>query len=192
MRTAFRCQYRNATYTKLLKPSNYLYACGPCNGPKNNKFAVFAESDGRFVDVTRAKGAPVEPPASGDPVLINPRFEDPFRFLDLNLEDGMFLPSEELTAREGRRAEYTIDEALNLNRDVLREARIEAYDSYRARLREYIEERDADVPEVRLTRLIAALKRMQHPTVWAEMKRQHQWIQELRELFERAPEALDW
>src|SRR5438132_9320325 len=41
---------------------NYLYACGPCNGPKNNQFAVFSRSTGRFKDITRRRGSPVVPP----------------------------------------------------------------------------------------------------------------------------------
>ncbi len=32
---------------------------------------------------------------------------------------------------------------------------------------------------------------MDHPTVWAEMKRQHDG-RKLRELFRKAPEALKW
>src|ERR1700691_3879898 len=43
---------------------NYLYACGPCNGPKKNRFAVFA-ADGSIVDVTRGHNRPVSPPVAG-------------------------------------------------------------------------------------------------------------------------------
>ncbi len=60
---------------------NYLYACGPCNGPKNNKFALIAGRN--LVDVTRAVGAPVLPPVAGKPALINPRSENPLHFLFL-------------------------------------------------------------------------------------------------------------
>lgn len=40
--------------------------------------------------------------------------------------------------------------------------------------------------------MIIALQRMQHPTTWKEMQRQQQFIPELKELFDLAPEALDW
>jgi hypothetical protein len=50
---------------------NYLYACGPCNGPKNNRFAVFA-ADGSLVDLTRKRGQLPKPPPTGDPVLLHP------------------------------------------------------------------------------------------------------------------------
>lgn len=34
---------------------NYLYACGPCNGPKQDKFAVYSAASGRHTNVTRRK-----------------------------------------------------------------------------------------------------------------------------------------
>jgi hypothetical protein len=87
---------------------------------------------------------------------------------------------------------YTI-EILRLNdRDILPATRAEAYFSYRARLLEYITKRDAGAPQTELKKLISALQKMGHPTVWAEMKRQHELIPELGELFIKAPEALDW
>lgn len=51
---------------------NYLYACGPCNGPKNNHFAVFAEGTGALTNVARARNAPVVPPIAGKAVFIDP------------------------------------------------------------------------------------------------------------------------
>lgn len=173
--------------------NNYLYACGPCNGPKNNRFAIFASVTGGVIDVTRRRGEPVVPPEPGDPLLIDPRREDPLAFMMLDLRDTFwFMPIAEADSREYRRAEYTID-VLRLNdRDALLAAREEAYRSYRARFSEYLTQRDADAPEDTLRDLIAALHRMGHPTVWKEMQRQHRLIPDLHDLFERAPEALDW
>jgi hypothetical protein len=37
--------------------------------------------------------------------------------------------------------------------------------------------------------MAAALKAMQHPTVWHEMRRQYQFIPQLSALFARVPEA---
>src|ERR1700722_14981501 len=32
---------------------NYLYACGPCNGPKNNRFSIFHAKHGKVVELGR-------------------------------------------------------------------------------------------------------------------------------------------
>ena len=168
--------------------SNYVYACGRCNGAKSNKFAVIA--GGRLKDATRGRNAPVTPPPPGQPVFLNPRVDDPLDFLHLDL--GTFF----VVAREGgrvldqERAEFTI-EALNLNRDVLMHARAGAFGAYRARLFEYVRKRD-QVEIAKRQAMIEGLMTTSHPTVWAEMKRQRASIPELGELFARAPEALAW
>lgn len=172
---------------------NYLYACGPCNGPKNNQFAVFSLATGAFIDVTRKRGDAIAPPVDGEPVLINPRREDPLDFLEIDLIGTFFfLPIHEEGSREYHRADYTI-KVLRLNeRDLLPAARKEAFGSYRARLREYINIRDSGAPRTQIRNLIAAIQRMQHPAVWREMKRQRELIPHLRELFDQAPEAIGW
>lgn len=172
---------------------NYLYACGPCNGPKSSKFAVIDEATGALVDVTRRRGHPVVPPQSGNPALIDPRWEDPLQFLDLDIVDTFtFLVADGLSATDAARANYTI-EVLHLNdRDHLIESRHNAYGSYRARLHEYREMRVADVAPESLSALVSGLREMPHPTVWAEMKRQHGLIAELRPLFGDFPEAMEW
>ena len=173
--------------------SNYLYACGPCNGPKNNQFAVLLYGTGALVDVTRRVGQPIVPPRRGKPACINPRRENALQFMELDLIDTFyFLPSAPVGSIEYVRADYTIT-VLRLNeRDLLPAARKEAYLSYRARLVEYIAKRDAGFSQNDLDDLIKALQRMGHPTVWAEMKRQQLLIRELSTLFARAPEALKW
>jgi hypothetical protein len=172
---------------------NYLYACGPCNGPKKNRFAVFA-ADGTITDVTHGRDQPVRPPMAGDPLLFHPRVENPLDHMMLDILGGTFLfvPTSAPLSREFERAKYTI-ELLRLNqRDHLPVARREAYWSYRARLVEYVHRRDAGADGTALGRLIDALRRMQHPTVWSEMRRQHSRITELTHLFGAAPEALTW
>ncbi|HEX8847736.1 MAG TPA: HNH endonuclease [Pyrinomonadaceae bacterium] len=173
--------------------SNYVYACGPCNGPKNNKFAVISATTKTLVDVTRAPRAPIVAPETGEPALINPRWEDALKFIELDLVDTFFfLPSKSVGTKDYQRADYTI-EVLRLNdREALRVARKEAYGSYVARLDQYIRRRDAGAPKKDLGRLVRALKRMQHPTVWKEIKRQHSYIPELNSLFAQAPEAKKW
>jgi len=153
--------------------NNYVYACGPCNGPKNNQFAVFSAGTGLVTDITRPRLGPVLEPEPGSPVLIDPRWEDPLQFMALDLIDThLLLPTKAKGSKDRVRAEYTI-EVLKLNRDVLLKARREAHGHYEARLSQYIAVRDRGDSAAQLRHLIRALKRMQHPTVWKEMKRQH-------------------
>ncbi|WP_346895564.1 hypothetical protein [uncultured Roseibium sp.] len=169
---------------------NYIYACGPCNGGKNNKFAVI--NQGNLVIVTRPRGAPITPPSLGDPAFINPRTEDPLAFLTIDLLGTfLILPCEGLDPVAESRAKFTI-EVLNLNRDLLLDARQNAFGGYRARLLEYRHRRDdgADVNE--LNALRDDLLATPHPTVWAEMKRQAPFIPTLQDLFEAVPEANEW
>jgi hypothetical protein len=151
------------------------------------------ENTDELIDVTRKHGDPVKPPKKGNPALINPREENPSDFMKLDLRGTFyFLPTPKQGTKEYNRADYTI-RVLRLNdRDYLQVARAEAYGSYRARLSEYIEKRDKGSSEKELNALINALKRMQHPTVWQEMKKQSGLIPELQKLFNQAPEALNW
>jgi len=69
---------------------NYLFACGPCNGPNSNKFEVFSSPDGVFIDVTRPRSGAIVEPIDGEAALIDPRSEDPLDFLELDVL-GTFL-----------------------------------------------------------------------------------------------------
>jgi uncharacterized protein (TIGR02646 family) len=167
---------------------NYLLACGPCNGPKGNRFSVLSKSGRKLVDVARPPRAPIVPPEEGLMLLIDPRCEDPARFLSLDLAYPFHFH-----ARPGRswlaraRAEYTI-QVIGLNRDPLPKRRAHAFDNYVARLSQYVATHDPSARDRRRD----ALLRLDHPTVWREMQRQHDRIPELRALFEQAPEALSW
>lgn len=183
------------------KWDNYLYACGPCNGPKNNKFAVFRQQDGEFEEVTPSRQNPnPTPPAPGDPVLVTPRSEDPMNYLMLDIMDSFFfseLPVED--TRAYKRAKYSI-ELLQLNGRDLPDARENAFENYVSRLSRYVTRRDAGANRAELDNLIRGIKKEAHPTVWAEMKRyfrdfnqaMQQQLPELWNLFEQAPEALNW
>jgi hypothetical protein len=128
----------------------------------------------------------------GEPVLLNPRLDDALRFLALDLRETFRLePYPGLTGRDRDRAVYTRD-TMGLNRDVLIDSRRSSYGSFRARLREYIADRNEGKPADLLQRHIKALQRLGHPTVWREMQRQQSRIAELRTLFTQAPEALGW
>ncbi len=172
--------------------ANYVFACGPCNGRKNNHFAVFAVVTGQFTEVTRNPRALVTPPTPGQMVFIDPCGEDGLTMMDLDFETGELLPRGRKNSKRYQRAQYTI-EILGLNkRGNLLRARRAAYRDYRALLGEYVKRRDEGASQPDLDDLISFLKGRQHPTVWAEMKRQRQLIDELKQLFAKAPEALGW
>jgi uncharacterized protein (TIGR02646 family) len=168
---------------------NCLYACGPCNGPKNNQFAVFPRRARKPVEVSRSAGGP---PPTGESALIDPRGEDPMAFLMLDPQ-GTFLfePRASKGTRDYARADYT-RRILRLNRELLLVARAEAFSAYRARLSEYVTRRGRSASKTELQRHIQAIQRAAHPTVWWEMKRQQRHHRELRALFREAPEALTW
>ena len=171
---------------------NYLYACGRCNGGKRHSFAIFSAA-GEVVNITRPRQALAVAPPPGLAVLIDPRGEDALQYLQLDLRATFkFVPLAAQGSREFQRAEYTIN-VLKLNdRDELLRARRRAYENYRARLHEYLEQRRQGASTTRLRRFKSGLQREGHPTVWAEMKRQQARLPELKQLFAAVPEALGW
>lgn len=169
---------------------NYLLACGGCNRAKGGNFSVL--DGGGLVNVARRPGAPVLEPAAGTPALIDPRREDPLKFLALEIEDTFqFLPHEDLGGADEKRAAHTI-KLLKLNRDGLSRARRQACGHYRARLAEYRHDRDAGASAAQLEMMREDIRTCDHPTVWREM--QHQWndVPALRDLFTEVPESLEW
>ena len=179
---------------------NYLFACGKCNGEKRSDYAVFSRSAGpAWTDVKRGPGSPIVPPLGGDPVLINPLFENPLYFLVLDLREtfefSASLPW--LTDREKERGKYTID-TLGLNvRDELRDGRRDAFTSYKNNLHRYIALKSKPADKKECDNCIAALQKSPHATVWHEMKRWHLRFPgslpyKIDALFEAAPEALSW
>ncbi len=172
---------------------NYLYSCGPCNGPKNNHFKIFKQETGQLLDVSRRRGDPIVPPPKGNHVLIDPRKENPLDYMALDLlETFFFVAIAESDTSEYIRAEYTIS-ILRLNdRDAMVRARRSAFDSYRARLYEYRKKKIGNADSATLGYLVKSIKTMHHQTVWADMKRQHALHDELNKLFQDIPEALEW
>jgi uncharacterized protein (TIGR02646 family) len=171
---------------------NYLYACGPCNGPKGSRFALF--SDAQPNEYAELKHPLEEEPSSDHALFINPRQENPLDFLWLDVCNTFaFTPLDDDTdSRAHLRAKHTIG-ILKLNlRDDLVRARRSAYLSYRARLSEYISQKESGASQETLTAIILGIQTAHHPTVWKEMQRQHLGIEELRALFAHAPEALTW
>lgn len=181
---------------------NYVYACGPCNGPKNNLFAIFRDGDGALQHITVDSNiGPVKPP-SGQPVLINPRIENPLDFCILDLSGSFkFIVKPGISPQAKIRAEYTFFTVLKMDngeREPLRQARLFAYENYKDALFSYIKRKEEGATLVRLQRIITRIKRENHPTVWKEMQRQfHMGIlgkidPELNGYFLVEPEALTW
>lgn len=179
---------------------NYLFACGPCNGPKGSRYGVIA--NGQVEEFVRAPKDPVTPPPAGVPALIEPRIDDPLDFLELDL-GGMtpndievpatfnYLPKDTATDDAQARATFTID-VLGLNREVMRVARENAFGGFHARLRQYVLEKDNGARPARLNGLRDNLLSTPHLTVFAEMLRQQAYLPGVRALFARAPEAENW
>lgn len=177
---------------------NYVYACGNCNGPKSNKFAVFREDNDEFYDASLNKG--VQPP-KGEDVMINPRIENAMDFCMLDLRGTFkFVIIKPQGTKEHKKADYTFNEILRLNdqREFLREARKKAFGNYKARLYYYTKEKKNGAHQDKLEAMIEQIKTEAHPTVWKEMQRYFSkgflqtFDQDLHNLFVESPEALNW
>ena len=82
---------------------------------------------------------------------------------------------------------------LRLNtRELLPKARQQAFKDYKAHLAQYRLKLDQGASRKHLDRLKADIRERQHPTVWSEMKRQHDALPELAALFRAVPQALAW
>jgi uncharacterized protein (TIGR02646 family) len=178
---------------------NYVYACGNCNGPKNNKFAVFRKDNGVFQELQPPKGAKASEPPEGEAAMINPRKEDPLNYCMLDLSGTFKFVVIKDGLKDKKRAEYTFNEVLRLNeREFLREARKTAYINYKSRLGYYNGLKEKQTSQDKLDELIANLKKESHPTVWKEMQRQYRLgiikriDSDLHDLFEKSPESLHW
>lgn len=180
--------------------ANYCFSCGPCNGPKSNRYGTIHA--GGLREFIRKRNDPVLPPPAGQSALIDPRHEDPTEFLELDLggqlPDGQdldgtfeFLPRESLLDEDHLRAKFTID-VLGLNREVIRASRANAFGGFRARLREYAVALESGATDMQLDMLKSDLLRTPHLTVFHEMRRQRAYLPSISALFTRAPAALDW
>ncbi len=168
---------------------NYLYACGPCNGPKNNKFSVF-NSANQLVNVTRQPKAAIIAPLAGEPVLINPREEDPLDYIRLDLITTFrfqpidaLLPEAQRQPKRMARAEYTIN-TLKLNRSYLTEMRRDAFNSYLSKLIDYVLTKNRTPHATQLLEEHAQrLRTGGHRAVWESMKRQRHQHPKLAQFF---------
>lgn len=148
---------------------NYLLACGRCNAAcKRDQWAVFVNGD-EEMDVTRGRHAPVLPVPDGAPVFLDPHEDDPLFFIELDFVTGQFVPRAMLSARDQKRAAYTI-KILKLNDEFLLVARQVAYRDFVANIRRYVSAKQASEQEQCALEL-DILQRRNHQSIWAEMKR---------------------
>ncbi len=171
---------------------NYVYACGPCNGPKNNRFAVMIEGETTHLEITRKRGQPIEPPPPGDPAFLDPRVEDATKLMCLDLKETFrFIAIADKGSRDHTRVACTID-ILDLNRELMVAARRDAFKDYSAHLSTYVTEKQAGASPEELAEIQSTICSRQHPTVWREMQRQRDMHPKLQQLFQKAPEAATW
>ncbi len=207
-------------YPKSLYPSlafiwdNYLLACKGCNSEyKSDNFAIF-KPKGSFQKHILVRN--IEPD-NDDALLLNPRKEDPTKFLRLNLVGLTFFydPIHNINSREYLRADYTT-ECLELNKEevLVNERRKVAMDCHNT-LKKYIEASKSttfdeleyattDIPKLDknkpfesekqriLENIKNSFKELSHPTVWFELKRQRANLPRTNQLFDQLPDALNW
>jgi uncharacterized protein (TIGR02646 family) len=220
------CEHNEATdvehiYPKSFFPertfqwSNYLLACKQCNTEyKLDKFYVFTHAQSANSIQLKRK----ELPLSTDAAFIDPRLEDPMRYLFLDIKERTFhfIPHPELTdPRDIAKAERTLTVLQIGKRSALTYAREAALIFYQQQLDQYrkvqaaaswedLEElvRDPHIltlsngfiieRQLMLDNIKRSILEHQHPTVWREMQRQHLSLNNARKLFTAVPEALGW
>jgi hypothetical protein len=180
---------------------NYLLACTRCNSTyKGEKWTIFEPTSGSAMTELDLATTP-RPIVGSISLFIDPRCENPLDYIELNLASGYFNAVSGMSPMDERRAEFTFDDALKLNRGKLPRCRKNQYTVYLQKLRDYVALRATAVaaspsatmiPTSDMNAIKADILDDPHPTVWAEMKRQHTLILELGALFTAAPEALSW
>lgn len=194
---------------------NYLRVCKQCNtGQKLDSFYVLdAEHEPQKLE----RG--IEPPYN-DVAFINPRIEDPSRFMVLNLQAFVFdvLPIPILTKKEKKKAEKTL-EILELNtRPALIASRENSYEFYYLKLEKLVNILNANsveeileittpvesnlfnpkdsIENVKKT-LTEGCRKMvvthQHPSIWFAIKTVgYKTDNKWTKLFNAFPDALNW
>ena len=157
---------------KTFLPDNYLFSCGRCNPTKGNKFAIWSGAGWVDLKEQRKNHGYIQPPAAQSK-FIDPVSENPLDLIWLDLAGGSFRFTEIGTegTNEYDRANFTIG-TLRLNKEVLVQARQNAYSGFVDRMNMYIQRKIAgDSPDQLAIRLFE-LRRTPHQTVRFEMARQ--------------------
>lgn len=175
---------------QVFRPENLLAACGPCNSPKGDAYAVVLPA-GQVVAAVRNAQTGVQPPPAGQEAFLNPRYDDPADFLAIDLTGTFRIrPRLGLDIVGKARAEYTI-RVLRLDmKDVLDDARKEAFQDFASRLKAYFLAEKQGATPLALAQMQAELLKKQHISVWREMQRQSKTA--LLPLFSLVPGADRW
>jgi len=161
---------------------NYIYACAICNQDrKKDTFAVF-DAAGNVVKFNRTHDINLPIP-SGTHVFIDIRTEDPLNFLALDLKTGFLVPIGNALDKE--RGEFT-KSLFDLNNSSLADIRAAAYVTYCHYLNMFKDALNASDP-YKANRLFNQIKKLNHPTVLVEMRRQTVALPHLQVLFQQIP-----
>lgn len=180
--------------------NNYVFACGNCNGPKNNKYAIIDSETQTIIKINTLSNRKHEPPPVGVDAIINPRISDSMDFVYLDIgQTFQFITRKDINEVDKIRAEYTFNEVLRLNqREHLRVARENAYNNYKARLAFYnLAKKDGEAQDL-LDNMIDGILNEAHPSVWKEIQRQFKngnlknIDKMFYELFVKNQEAINW
>jgi uncharacterized protein (TIGR02646 family) len=160
---------------------NYVYACVVCNqDKKRDTYAVIVGGALISFDRTLPFTAPVP---VGVHALLDIRSEDPLDFFTLDFRTGRLIPSVSGLLRI--RAEFTRD-LFDLNSDDLTSQRRAALRSYADYINQYKKARNAKNGK-KMRRIWSEIKKLSHPTVLVEMRRQAANFPKLARLFEDVP-----
>lgn len=162
---------------------NYVYACAICNqDAKSDTYAVFTTGT-NYVEFNR-QWPQTDPLPQGDPVLVDPRSENPLEFMQLDFDTGGLVSISE-DPRIVVRGNYTRD-MFGLDAADLTRIRRNFVKFYLLRCRELIKAQE-DGDDFRAKLILKDILEMEHPTVIVELRRQADSYTELRELFDRLP-----
>lgn len=181
---------------------NLIYACGPCNNRKLDKWLVFDRS-GKLIRAVDVRGAE---PRKGRPGFIDPRKEEPLDFFDIDVVDTFrYRPAAEIAGEKRLRAEFTI-EVLGLNQPELTLRWKQELRVFLHHLGEYVEYKKAGKPRGELNALEETFREDVHRVVWRAVVRTVRVlrgsaspfrdfgyaIEQADKLLRDAPEAEDW
>jgi hypothetical protein len=176
---------------RTFDPGNYLYACGICNPAKRDKFNV--RYSGQWLDLTAHRKANgwIAPP-DGTARFIDPLTEQPMDLLWLDIAAKSFrlVPIFDEGTVEYERAEFTIN-ALRLNREVIVEARRNAYSGFVDRIAAYFSDKVRGASQAVLDSRLFELRRSPHQTVRLEIARQVSATSLDQDLVASYPEVLN-
>lgn len=149
--------------------TNYIYACGGCNSRKLNFFAIFLSITDAFFEINPKRYSSTPPPTGRD-AFINPRIESSLDYWELDLIDFDFKLLPIVGTADYAKAEYTLRllKLSHQDREALRGARKEAYNNYKNAIVAYLNKPQNAI------RIQTEIRKKNHPSVWAEIKRQYQ------------------